>query len=135
MKRRALVSGIVIVVAMLVVLSGLRELARSRTLQVFGRLVARVDASERVVALTFDDGPTAARVDEIIRVLAAHRVRATFFVTGAELAAVPEAGRRLVSAGHELGNHTYSHQRMVLKSPGFVRQEVERTDDLIRASG
>ena len=120
---------------MLVVLSGLRELARSRTVQSFGRLVARVDASEPVVALTFDDGPTSARVDEIIRVLAAGNVRATFFVTGSELAAAPAAGRRLVAAGHELGNHTYSHQRMVLKSPGFIRREVERTDDLIRASG
>lgn len=67
--------------------------------------------------------------------MAARRVPATFFVTGAELAAVPGAGRKLVAAGHELGNHTYSHRRMVFKSSGFVRQEVEDTDALIRASG
>jgi peptidoglycan/xylan/chitin deacetylase (PgdA/CDA1 family) len=40
-----------------------------------------------------------------------------------------------VAAGHELGNHTYAHERMVLKSPAFIRSEVERTDALIRAAG
>ncbi|HEX5022364.1 MAG TPA: polysaccharide deacetylase family protein [Candidatus Binatia bacterium] len=133
MKRRALVSAVL--VATFAFLIGLRELARSPTVQVFGRLVARVDASERVIALTFDDGPAMEVLNEIIEVLAARRVRATFFVTGAELAAVPDAGRKLVAAGHELGNHTYSHRRMVFKSSGFVRQEVEDTDALIRASG
>jgi chitin deacetylase len=130
---------ILVVVAILVLtpvlLIGLRALARSRTVQVFGELVARVDTSDRVLALTFDDGPTSEVIDEIIDVLAGRQVRATFFVTGAELAAAPEAGRKLVAAGHELGNHTYSHARMVLKSPAFVQQEIEDTDALIRASG
>jgi peptidoglycan/xylan/chitin deacetylase (PgdA/CDA1 family) len=40
-----------------------------------------------------------------------------------------------VDAGHELGNHTYSHERMVLRSPSFIRTEVERTDALIREAG
>jgi peptidoglycan/xylan/chitin deacetylase (PgdA/CDA1 family) len=46
-----------------------------------------------------------------------------------------EQGRRLVAAGHELGNHTYSHERMILVTPSFVRQEVERSDQLIREAG
>jgi peptidoglycan/xylan/chitin deacetylase (PgdA/CDA1 family) len=62
-------------------------------------------------------------------------VPATFYVTGAELAAAPEAGRALVAAGHELGNHTWSHQRMVLKAPAFIRDEIERTDTRIREAG
>lgn len=114
---------------------GLYHLARSRTTQLFGRLVARVDTSERVVALTFDDGPSLARVDDLLATLRDRGVRATFFVMGAELEAAPEAGRRLVKAGHELGNHTYSHDRMVLRSPSFIRTEIERTDSLIRAAG
>jgi peptidoglycan/xylan/chitin deacetylase (PgdA/CDA1 family) len=61
---------------------GLRELARSRTVQVFGRIVARVDAPERVVALTLDGGPMKGVLHEIVDVLAKRRVRATFFVTG-----------------------------------------------------
>jgi peptidoglycan-N-acetylglucosamine deacetylase len=128
-------AAIAILVATVALGVGLRQLARARTVQLFGRLVPRIDTAAPVVALTFDDGPTAARVDEIIAALAPRHIRATFFVNGVDLAATPEAGRRLVAAGHELGNHTYSHARMVFRSPRFIRDEVERTDSLIRASG
>jgi peptidoglycan-N-acetylglucosamine deacetylase len=114
---------------------GLHRLARSRTWQVVGKVVARVETGERVVALTFDDGPTAAVADEVLGVLASRRVHATFFVTGADVAAAPVVARRLVAAGHELGNHTYSHERMIFRSQAFYRSEVERTDELIRETG
>jgi chitin deacetylase len=128
----------IVVAAVLVLvggLAGLRQLARSRTRQPFGAIVPRVETVERRVALTFDDGPTAAVVDSLIALLGTRGVRATFFVTGNELAAAADAGRRLVEAGHELGNHSYSHDRMVLKSQRFIRTEIERTDSLIRAAG
>ena len=41
----------------------------------------------------------------------------------------------MVDAGHQIGNHTYSHKRMVLKSPSFIKEEIEKTDELIRKSG
>src|SRR5262249_34201457 len=122
MRRR-----VVIVVATIVLLglsiAGLRALARSKTTQLFGRLVSRVDPPERVVALTFDDGPTDAYVGDILATLASRRVLATFFVIGADMARAPDAARRLVAAGHQLGNHTYSHPHMVLKSPATIRDE------------
>jgi peptidoglycan/xylan/chitin deacetylase (PgdA/CDA1 family) len=124
-----------LLLAMALCLAGLRALARARTVQLFGSIVAHVPTAEVRVALTFDDGPTASRIDTLLEVLGSRGVRATFFVTGRELAAAPDAGRRLVAAGHELGNHTYSHRRMVLAGPGAVRAEVERTDSLIRAAG
>ena len=133
MKRTYLMAGVLVAVVASAV--GLRQLARSRTIQLFGQLVPRIETSERVVALTFDDVPASEWLDEIVGALATRRVRATFFVTGSELAAAPDAGRRLVAAGHELGNHTYSHRRMVFRSPGFIREEVERTDAVIRAAG
>jgi chitin deacetylase len=46
-----------------------------------------------------------------------------------------DQGRKIVAAGHELGNHTYSHERMMLVTPSFVRQEIESTDRLIRDAG
>jgi peptidoglycan/xylan/chitin deacetylase (PgdA/CDA1 family) len=116
-------------------LTGLYHLARSRTTQLLGTLVARVETSERVVALTFDDGPTEAVVDEILSTLASHHARATFFVNGGHVSEAPEVARRLVAAGHELGNHTDSHERMVLRSQAFIRSEIERTDALIHAAG
>jgi peptidoglycan/xylan/chitin deacetylase (PgdA/CDA1 family) len=136
MKTRALAVPAVILALVLVAgLAGARALARSKTVQLFGRLVPRVETSDRVVALTFDDGPTSDRVDALLSVLASRQVRATFFVTGAGLTQAPEAGRKLVAAGHELGNHSYHHKHMVLRRPGFFRDEVERTDALIRSAG
>ena len=119
----------------LLALASVRALARSRTFQLFGRLVAETHPHENIVALTLDDGPVGPVADSLIDVLRTQRAHATFFVTGGELAASPDAGAKLVAAGHELGNHTYTHRRMVLVSPGRIREEIERTDSLVRAAG
>ncbi|MDP9177804.1 MAG: polysaccharide deacetylase family protein, partial [Gemmatimonadota bacterium] len=102
MQRRIAYAGVGLLLAF-VLIAGLRELARARTFQVFGRLVAHVDTPDRRVALTFDDGPTSKLADSLARVLSARSVRATFFVIGADLAAAPQAGHLLAAAGHELG--------------------------------
>ena len=132
-RRQAIALGAV--VALVALAAGTRRVARSRTWQAFGVIVPRVETRERAVALTFDDGPVDGVVDSLVRVLGARGVRATFFVIGSDLARSPEAARKLVAAGHELGNHSWSHPRLVLASPGRVRDEVERADSAIRAVG
>lgn len=109
--------------------------AKSRTFQVFGELTWRVETNRRLVALTFDDGPHPAGVSRLLPMLRQNGVRATFFVTGAELERRPWVGAQLVDEGHELGNHSYSHARMVFKSQAFIASEVDRTDALIRSAG
>lgn len=116
-------------------LFGLWRVSDLRGWQAFGTIVPRVEVGEKVVALTFDDGPTPAGADSILPLLDSLGVRATFFVNGSALAERPDVGRRFVQAGHELGNHTWSHPRMLLKSQASIRREVERTDSLIRAVG
>ena len=134
-RRRWLRGAVIALLLLCAVTYALYSLARSRDHQVFGRFVPRVDTSERVVALTFDDGPSGAYTDSVLALLRERNVRATFFVTGAETSEHPELASRIVSSGHELGNHTWSHPRMVLKSTARIRQEVERTDSVIRAAG
>jgi peptidoglycan-N-acetylglucosamine deacetylase len=111
------------------------RISRTRRLQLIGTLVTHVATRDSVVALTFDDGPTAAYADSILAVLRRERVRATFFVLGADLARDPSLGRKIVADGHVLGNHTWSHGRMVGRSYAFVRREVEDTDRQIRLAG
>ncbi|MFC6013570.1 polysaccharide deacetylase family protein [Nocardia lasii] len=123
--------GIVVVLA---VAAGLYVLMNSRTYQLQGRLVDRVETDEQVVALTFDDGPTE-RTPEVLAMLAELDVPATFYLVGKDLAAHPEYGTAIAAAGHELGNHTYNHHRMVLVSADTVRSEIERTDEQIRRTG
>ncbi|TCP69592.1 polysaccharide deacetylase family protein [Baia soyae] len=119
---------------LLIIMYALFQLSKSRTYQLFGDLTDRVDTNQKVIALTLDDGPTE-QTDEVLKVLKEADVKATFFVTGAELQQHPEEGKKIVQAGHELGNHSYSHTRMVLKSPSFIKNEIEKTDQLIRDAG
>jgi peptidoglycan/xylan/chitin deacetylase (PgdA/CDA1 family) len=87
-----------------------------------------------VVALTLDDGPTEV-TPRVLQMLEDLDVPATFYLTGAELEERPELGRAIVEAGHEVGNHTATHRRMVLVGSGTVAEEIERTDAAIRATG
>ncbi|ALG15221.1 polysaccharide deacetylase [Kibdelosporangium phytohabitans] len=114
---------------------GLQAVTSSRSFQFFGDLTERVDTSAKVVALTFDDGPDPAGAQQLLGDLARAQVPATFYLIGRDMEKHPELARAIVAAGHEVGNHTYSHERMVFVTPGFVAEEVERTDELIRAAG
>ncbi|GAB3707868.1 polysaccharide deacetylase family protein [Spirosoma flavus] len=110
------------------------KLSKSRTYQVFGEYYPRINTTEKVVALSFDDGPTP-RTDSILDLLRDVDIKATFFVVGRDLVANPTEAPKLIAAGHELGNHTFSHERMVLKPYSFVKAEIEKTDSLIRKAG
>ncbi|WP_280345985.1 polysaccharide deacetylase family protein [Nocardia neocaledoniensis] len=132
--RKWLIGGAAALAIVLAVAAGLYVLMNSRTYQLAGRLVDRVETDEKLVALTFDDGPTE-RTPEILRTLAELRVTGTFYLVGDDLAAHPEHGAAIAAAGHEIGNHTYTHRRMVLISGDTARDEVERTDAEIRRTG
>jgi len=95
--------------------------------QVFGYFPHRVHTQERVIALTFDDGPNEPYTSQVLDILAAHRVAATFFMVGRCLERSPAVGRRIVAEGHSVGNHSYTHSFLsYLKQPSF-RDEIERT--------
>jgi peptidoglycan/xylan/chitin deacetylase (PgdA/CDA1 family) len=135
LRRKPTIITAVSLVVVLAAAVTLWNVSSSRTFQFFGELVDRVETSEKVVALTFDDGPDPAGAQATLDVLADKQVPATFFLNGSGLKQYPELGRKIAEAGHEIGNHTYSHERMVLVSPGFVAKEIEDTDALIRATG
>src|SRR5215510_13529880 len=122
-------------IAIIAVIAAAFQVSKSRTFQFFGEIIPRINTRQKVVALTFDDGPTPGVTEEVLSILNEAGVKATFFVIGSELEQNLEEGRKIVAAGHELGNHTYSHKRMVLKTPSFIESEIERTDQLIRQAG
>lgn len=119
----------------LAVAAALFAVMRAPCLAWTGDVVCRVATDERIVALSFDDGPTPAGVDAILPLLADRGVRATFFVIGNQVARHPGQVRRLSAAGHEVGNHSFSHQRMVFKPDAFYAAELARTDALLRREG
>lgn len=114
---------------------GAWRLCNARSMQLLGQIVNRVETTEPVVALTFDDGPAPDATIRILHDLAAEDVRATFFLIGSRIAEQLASAKALVAAGHEIGNHTNSHPRMLGLSQERIAHELERTDELIRQAG
>lgn len=135
LRRKATIAVATSLIIVLAAAAGLWNVAGARSFQFFGEVVDRVETGEKVVALTFDDGPDPAGAQQVLDILAEHDVKGTFFLTGRELAKEPELGRAIAEAGHEIGNHSYHHQRMIGVLPSTVRREVEDTDAQIRKTG
>lgn len=124
-------AALVVLVALAV---GLYEVSGLRTFQLFGKIVSRIETQDKLVALTFDDGPSD-RTDEILGILDDAGVKATFFLNGNCMEEFPDETRQIVETGHQIGNHTFSHVRMLFLPPSRIADEIERTDNLIRAAG
>lgn len=100
----------------------------------FGRAFTGIKPGLRVVALTFDDGPNGADTDAVLDVLAEEDVHATFFVVGQAAATQPELVRRIVAHGHALGNHTWDHAHLNIRTRSGIVRQLRKTDDAIFAA-
>jgi peptidoglycan/xylan/chitin deacetylase (PgdA/CDA1 family) len=103
---------------------------RGRSASVFGRSVWRGPRDRQALALTFDDGP-AESTPQILEILAEHQVPATFFQCGANVDRLPEIAFEVAARGHEIGNHSYSHPYLFLRSPGAIEKELQRAQETI----
>ena len=86
------------------------------------------------IALTFDDGPHKTLTPKLLDLLAAHHMKATFFVVGQNAADHPDILRRAAREGHEIANHSWSHPNLAKLSDEAARREVQKTDDAIFAA-
>jgi peptidoglycan/xylan/chitin deacetylase (PgdA/CDA1 family) len=89
------------------------------------------EAGAPTICLTFDDGPHPRTCTAILDVLRREHVPATFFVVGTRSREHPELLRRMLREGHEIGNHTWDHQRLTTLEPDEVRWELRGLHDLI----
>ena len=102
----------------------------------FRPVLIRGPQTGKRVALTFDDGPAEHFTEPVLDVLREHQVPATFFVCGKNVEVHPDLLRRMVSEGHEVGNHSYSHFFTYFKSRRRMAEEIDRTQAIIeRAVG
>jgi len=85
----------------------------------------------RELSLTFDDGPSRPYTGEILDILRASGIRATFFLCGENAERYPDLVRRIHAEGHGIGNHTYSHPWLYLMSRGRIAGEIDRTQDVL----
>ncbi|MEW6189475.1 MAG: polysaccharide deacetylase family protein [Actinomycetota bacterium] len=94
--------------------------------------IFRRDPYERLVSITFDDGPNPIYTPQILDILKGKGVKATFFVVGRQVEKYPDVARRIVEEGHDIGNHTYSHRELVPSTRRIVLNQVRKADRMIQ---
>lgn len=83
------------------------------------------------IFLTFDDGPSVTYTEQILNVLANYNAKATFFVCGKNVERYPALAKKIVEAGHSIGNHAYAHTRWRSYS-GILKSEIDHTQIIIK---
>ena len=91
----------------------------------FGHMIMHGSRARRVVALTFDDGPSSPCTEEVLDVLADADVRATFFCVGTNVRNHPDLVQRMIESGHVVGNHSMRHSR----KSAFLLTDTDHIDD------
>lgn len=86
---------------------------------------------KKAIALSFDDGPHPRYTDEILDILKEYNIKATFFVLGLHAESYPDIILRQVEEGHEIGNHSYSHINMKKATKKAIKEEYDRTQEII----
>lgn len=97
----------------------------------YGRTVRSISTAEKVVALTFDDGPNEPYTSQILDLLLNRDVKATFFVVGVNATRFPQTLLRIVEEGHAVGNHTWSHARLSTMTASWAQAEIEHGAEVI----
>lgn len=92
-----------------------------------------IDPSRPMIALTFDDGPMEGVTDAIVRILAAHNCRATFFIRGSRMSnsATPGLLKAILGEGNELGNHTWGHEILSRSNGKVIMDTLRRTNEAV----
>ena len=89
-----------------------------------------IETTVKVVALTFDDGPSGS-TDQVLKILREKDVQATFFVVGKHIEKNPELLQEIYFSGHQVGNHSYSHPVMYFMNQTDIIKEFAQTEDLV----
>lgn len=106
------------------------------TTGLFLPVVSHGQDKSKKVAITFDDGPDPRTTPILLQLLARHQVQATFFVLGSKVQRHPELIRNILEAGHCIGNHTYSHDPLLMLKPSQkLAQEIDATQAAIASHG
>jgi len=96
------------------------------------KVISRVYTTEKVVALTFDDGSDGTNIPAILKILSDNNVKATFFITGKAALNHPTRIKSIVAKGHAIGNHSYSHPYFTKISATSMKSQLTKTEDLIK---
>ncbi len=93
----------------------------------------RAHVHEKVVAITFDDGPSEDWTPRILIELEKSKAKATFFMVGEHVEKYPDIARRVANEGHDVGVHTYSHKVIMFSDPQWLKSDILHTAEIIKS--
>lgn len=93
------------------------------------------ECNEKVLYLTFDDGPSKEYTSDLLDLLKKHNIKATFFVVGAFAERCPEIIKRMKSEGHTIGIHSYAHRSGLLQTPWYTKNDFKLTIEIMKKLG
>lgn len=101
--------------------------------QVYVKSLCRKKTSQKIVALTFDDGPDEDHTLRVLETLGKHKVKATFFLIGEKAEKNPQIVEKIVKAGHTIGIHTFSHSSLspFYSKNKYLSDEIIKSKDLL----
>jgi len=95
-----------------------------------------IKTDQKVLAMTFDDGPHPSHTPQLLKMLRDRNIKATFYLVGKNAKAYPNIVRQMVAEGHEIGNHTWTHGSLTSMSDEQIRKELKMsTDAVFEAAG
>jgi peptidoglycan-N-acetylglucosamine deacetylase len=94
-------------------------------------MINEVSTLQRVVAITFDDGPNPVYTPQVLEIFSEAQGKATFFMIGEQMRSNPEVVKQVVAARHEIGNHTFTHPKLSQLNTAECLAEIEKTEILI----
>jgi peptidoglycan/xylan/chitin deacetylase (PgdA/CDA1 family) len=96
--------------------------------------IFRVGCRDKIVAFTFDDGPSPVWTPQILDELKIAGIKATFFMTGEHVANYPAIARRVAEELHEIGNHSYAHHVLLYYKMDELRKDIKDTEKIIHSA-
>ena len=129
-------SVIIIMIVMLLVVFGIFITAHTLSDAVSGEVrmipIYNVETDEKKVAITFNCAVGNSDIDSILATLDKHNARATFFLLGSWAEAYPEEVQKIYDAGHEIGNHGYSHKDLPTMNYENILLDIQKCNETVR---
>lgn len=95
-------------------------------------IIRHGNSEEKLIALTFDDGPDKDFTPQVLDILKKNDIKATFFVVGENVGSNPEILKREYEEGHAIGNHTFTHINVAKRGYGEIEKEINKTQEAVK---
>lgn len=100
----------------------------------YADVVFSVKTQEKIVALSYDDGPNPGETEALLDLLDELDASVSFFLKGMNVAAHPDIAQQIYARGHEIGNHSWTHKQLISFSKAEMLEELQLTNDAIKAA-